>query len=100
TDEIGVVEDVGQFIGHIAEVDVYGNRADLEDGHHRREPFRRVLGVDADVVTEAEPLPQEVVGQPVRLLVEGRVGQATLTTNHGGAVRYRVHTTFEQVRDV
>jgi hypothetical protein len=88
-DEVGVVEDVRQFVRHVPEVDVDRDRPQLEAAEHRLDPLVAVLGVDADVVAHADALGSEVVGDAVRSLVEvakvRRVSRSTRATRSGTA---------------
>ena len=78
-DEIGVVEEVQQFVLDIPEVDVDRDRSDLERGEHRDDPLDGVLPVDPDVVTVPEALAQEVVRQAVGPLIQLREGEPSRT---------------------
>ena len=72
-DEIGVVEDVGEFVLDIAVVDVDPHRAQLEHRPHGLDPLDAVESVDSDVVTATDPLRGEMMGELVGACLHLRV---------------------------
>ena len=99
-DQVGVVEQVGQLVFDVAEVDVDRHTAHFERRHHGDQPLDGVLGVDADVVAGADALGEQVIGHFVGLGVELGEGQRGVAAHHRRPVGHRVDGAFEQVGDV
>jgi hypothetical protein len=64
--EVRVVEDVAEFVLHVAVVDVDPDGADLEHGPQRLHPLHAVEGVDSHVISGPDALLGQVVCQAVR----------------------------------
>jgi hypothetical protein len=98
--QVGVVEQVGQLVLDVAEVDVDRHGPQLEGGHHGHHPLGRVLAVDPDVVADPDAVVGEVVGQAVGPLLHLRVAEAVVAHHQGGAVAHDVDGALEEVSDV
>ena len=99
-DEVGVVEEVAQFLDHVPVVDVDRHDARLEAAEHGLDPFGPVERVDADVLAGDDPDVAQVVRDPVRPLVELPEGEAPVAGDDRGAVGNGVGDDLEQVGEV
>jgi hypothetical protein len=99
-DEVGVGEQVSQFVVDVAVIDVDPHGSKLEDGPRRLHPFGAVEGVDADVVSRTDTHRGQVVGQTVGPLVHLCVGEPPSSGNQVLAVAESVHRPLEKVGKV
>jgi hypothetical protein len=99
-DEIGVVEEIAQFIFDIAEVDVDGRRAQLERGERGLDVFVAVVEVEADVIAGLHATCLQVMREPRRPLVDIGKREAPIAVDDGGALADVVGDVFEEVCEV
>ncbi len=101
-----------QFFGHVAVVDVEGSDAGLERTQHRLQVLGAVVQVDGQVVlaalvalqlaplgVAAEPLLDQVVGQPAGAIGELRPREATVAMHQAHLVGTRGGDRFVHVGD-
>ena len=99
-DAVGVLDEIGQLIFDVAEVDVDRHGAQLEGGQHGLDPGHAVVRVDADVVTGADA----EGGEPMRDLVcpalELGIGEVVVSDDECGPIRHTVGRVLEEIGDV
>ena len=92
-----IAQVVRELVAQVAEVDVDGDRAELDRGQQRRHRLDRVVGVEADVAAGPDSLGGQVVGEPVGLVLELAVGDLQVAVDQGHPVGERVGGVLEDV---
>ena len=98
--QLGVGAQVAQLVGDVAVVDVDRHRPQLERGEHDLDVLGAVVEVAPDVVAGPDARPAQVVGQPVRPLLELAVGPRPVVDHQRGAVGDVRHHRLPQVGQV
>ncbi len=97
---VGVVEQVLQLAFDVAEVDVDEDGARLDDAQHRDDDLDAVSAVQADLVVLLDAVVDEIVRQPVGLLLQLGIGQLLTTADQGDAIGHSVDSVLGEVGDV
>ena len=95
--QVGVAQVIGELFLQVAEVDVDGDRPELDRRQQRRHRLDRVVGVEADVPAGADALGGQVVRQPVGLVFELAVGDLQVAVDQGDPVGERVGGVLEDI---
>ena len=98
--EVGVVDDVAELRGDVAEVEVDRHGPGLVAADHGLDPLGAVSGEDADMGAGGDPGVAEVMGEAVGPGVELGVGEAHVARHQGQPVRHGVDHQLEQVGEV
>ena len=83
---VGVVQDVGRFLGGEPMVHRDGHGPEGARGRHGQEILQRVLRVDHDVLALAQPPVAQGVGQPVAAIPQLRPGHHLVAGDDGRAI--------------
>ncbi|OBI79775.1 hypothetical protein A5663_18590 [Mycobacterium sp. E740] len=97
---VGVLEEVLQLAFDVAEVHVDEDRAGLHDAEHRDHDLDAVAAVQPDLVVLLDALVDEVVGQPVGLVLQLGVGQLVVAADQGDAVWHGIDGVLGEIGDV
>ena len=100
SDHVGVVEQVAQFTLDIAVVDVDQNGAGFDDAEHRDDDLDAVAAIQADLVVLLDAVVDQVVRQPVGLLLELGEGDLLVPADDGHAVGHGVDGVLGEISDV
>jgi hypothetical protein len=95
--QVGVAQVIRQLALQAAEVDVDGDRPELDRRQQRRHRLDRVTGVEADVPARADALGGQVVGEPVGLVLELAVGDLQVAVDQRDPVGERVGGVLEDI---
>ena len=99
-DRVRVRQHVLQLVVDVAVVDVDGGRAQLARREQRLDRLDRVAGVQADVITGADPEAGQVMSQPVGTFLQLAVGQLPVAAGHRGTFGEGVRGMLEEVGEV
>jgi hypothetical protein len=98
--EIRVVEQVAELVLDVAIVHVDRDGAQLVGAEHALDELDAVEGVDPDVIAGADPDRGQVVGEPVRALLELGVGPPLVAADQRLPVGREVDDALDQIGDV
>ena len=98
--QVGVVEDVPEFVFDVAVVDVDPHPAQLEDRPEGFDPLDAVESVDTDAVAGADAARREFVRQPVGVFLDLGVGAALAIGDQAFLVTEVVDGVLEKVGKV
>ncbi len=93
--EIRIVENIGEFIGDVAIVDIDVDGANLERRPHGFNPFDAIEAVNADVVAVTDALGLQVMSQLIRTVFHLAVGSALAFANQVFAVAVVIYGKFQ-----
>jgi hypothetical protein len=99
-DEIRVVEHVSEFVGLVSEIDVDRDGPELERCHHRLDPLHAVHRVDADVGVLGHTVVRQMVGEPVRALLELLEGAPFAIANNRRTVAHEIDGVLYEVGEI
>ena len=98
--DVRVVEQMTELVGHVPEVHVDRDGADLEARQHALRVLRPVDEVQADVITRTDAQPGQMVCESVRALVQRAVRESAVTGNERLALVDGVGHELEQIGQV